>query len=398
MMSALLPLLMILTPPLPGSASSEAGSSVGALLDRFHAAASGADEAAYFACFTSDGVFLGTDATERWSVEAFRAYARERFSQGRGWTYVPEERHVALSPDGTVAWFDERLGNATYGPCRGTGVAVRSSASSDEWRIAHYSLTLLVPNEKAADVVAVIGKPQASGHASHDHAVAQEAGTSHAHGNAHAHGGAGHGHAGHAEGDHATVTHRFDDIERWISVFDDPERDAWQKPAEVVAALGIAKGQVVADIGAGTGYFTPHLQRAVGDEGAVFAVEVEPAMVEHLRSRAEKDGLVRLIPILGSLDDPRLPRGVVDLAVIVNTYHHVDARIDYFSRLRASMARRGRLAVVEFIDGPRPVGPPPEHALSKEKIVAELAQAGWSLDAEHDLLPWQHFLVFRARK
>ncbi len=393
MLPTLLSILMLAPNPSPA----DPALAVAGLLDRFHAAAASADEEGYFACFAKDGVFLGTDATERWTVAEFRAYAHPHFEKGQGWTYVPEERHVALSADGRTAWFDERLRNEKHGACRGTGVAIKKGRA---WLIAHYSLTFLVPNEKAAAVTAAIAagtgaaapvKP--ASHAAHDHGPGEAGGHDHGHEHAHEH---GHEH-GHGHGDDATMTHRFDDVARWVEVFDDPARDAWQKPGEVVAALGIQPGDVVADIGAGTGYFAPSLQRAVGDAGTVFAVEVEPAMVEHLRERAEKNGLARVIPVLGSFDDPRLPRGVVNVALIVNTYHHVDARVDYFRRLRASLAPGGRLAVVEFTDKERPVGPPPERALSKEKIVAELTEAGWTLAADHaDMLPWQYVLVFSA--
>jgi hypothetical protein len=146
------------SPPSPPSPSSPPGdrAAVAELLDRFHAAASRADEAAYFACFAPGGVFLGTDPAERWDVEAFRAYAHPHFAKGTGWTYVPEARHVEIAAVGAVAWFDETLRSAKYGLCRGTGVATKDDAG---WRIAQYSLTFLVPNEKAGAVVEAIAAP-----------------------------------------------------------------------------------------------------------------------------------------------------------------------------------------------------------------------------------------------
>lgn len=123
---------------------------VEAVLDDFHRAASEADGDAYFGLFAAEGVFLGTDATERWTVDEFRAYAKPYFDQGRGWTYEPLERHVSISDDGGTAWFDERLHNDGLGETRGSGVLVRRGGA---WKVAQYNLTIPVPNELAADLV-----------------------------------------------------------------------------------------------------------------------------------------------------------------------------------------------------------------------------------------------------
>lgn len=203
-------------------------------------------------------------------------------------------------------------------------------------------------------------------------------------------------HRGHGGGDRATATHGFEDVERWVSVFDDPERDAWQKPAEVVAALDLRPGDVVADVGAGTGYFNPYWSRAVGSEGAVLAVDVEPRLVAHLRDRAEKEATRNVVPILGSADDPRLPPGVVDAAVLVNTYHHIDLRRDYFRRFRRFLAPGGRLVIVDWrAKGEVPVGPPLEHRLPAERVAEELAAAGFVPVGGVDFLPYQYVRIFR---
>ena len=125
------------------------------LLDRFHQAASDADAETYFSLFTPSGRFVGTDVTEQWSVEEFRAYAEPYFSQGRGWTYVPQEREIRLSPVDCrcVATFDEVLSNDSYGLVRGSGTLIRGD---DGWKIEHYVLSFTVPNDKARAVVAVI--------------------------------------------------------------------------------------------------------------------------------------------------------------------------------------------------------------------------------------------------
>ena len=122
-----------------------------AVLDDWHAAAGAADGARYFGHMTEDSVFLGTDATERWPLADFRAFCEPYFEKGVGWTYVPKKRHVFVNGD--VAWFDEQLWNDKYGDCRGTGALRRVGGT---WKIAHYSLTLLVPNERAPDVIRAI--------------------------------------------------------------------------------------------------------------------------------------------------------------------------------------------------------------------------------------------------
>jgi cyclopropane fatty-acyl-phospholipid synthase-like methyltransferase len=146
----------------------------------------------------------------------------------------------------------------------------------------------------------------------------------------------------------------FDDAERWAKVFDDPARDAWQKPAEVIRALALAPNATVADIGAGTGYFSVRLARAV-PQGRVYAVDVAPSMVEHLKSRADQEKLANMVAQLADVADPRLPRPV-DLVILVDTYHHIDDREAYFRKLRASLTPIGRLAIIDFRPD-SPVGP-----------------------------------------
>jgi SnoaL-like protein len=125
-------------------------------LDDFHDAAAHADEARYFDHFADGGVFLGTDAEERWDVPAFRAYAHARFAEGKGWVYHVEARHLTFAPGGAYAWFDERLTGEKAGPTRGSGVLVRERG---RWRIAQYNLTFTVPNDRFAEFRAVLAQP-----------------------------------------------------------------------------------------------------------------------------------------------------------------------------------------------------------------------------------------------
>jgi predicted methyltransferase len=197
--------------------------------------------------------------------------------------------------------------------------------------------------------------------------------------------------------DDATSHRRFDDPAYWSKVFDDPARAAWQKPAEVVAALGLRPGQCVADLGAGTGYFSRLLSAAVGPTGAVLAVDPEPNLVAHLRERAEREGTANVVPVLASLDNPRLPAGRVDVVLIVDTYHHIDDRLDYFRRLRQALRPPGRVAIVDWQKRPLPVGPEMDHKLAREQVVEEMEAAGYRLVDEPGLLPYQYFLVFQPR-
>ncbi|HEX6100249.1 MAG TPA: nuclear transport factor 2 family protein [Thermoanaerobaculia bacterium] len=128
-------------------------SDINTMLDDWHDAAADADEARYFGAMAPEFVFLGTDATERWDVAAFREFAHPYFAKGKAWTFTPRDRHVILSPAGDVAWFDEKLDSASYGECRGTGV-VRKVGST--WKIAHYNLTIPIPNDLAKSVVEMI--------------------------------------------------------------------------------------------------------------------------------------------------------------------------------------------------------------------------------------------------
>ncbi len=124
-----------------------------AVLNDFHAAAAVADEVRYFGHLAPGSVFLGTDATERWTKSEFRAFVHPYFARGQGWTYTPVRRYVSLAADGKTAWFDEALDSASYGECRGSGAL---QLHADGWKIEQYNLTFLIPNEIAKQVVAQI--------------------------------------------------------------------------------------------------------------------------------------------------------------------------------------------------------------------------------------------------
>jgi predicted methyltransferase len=194
------------------------------------------------------------------------------------------------------------------------------------------------------------------------------------------------------EAGHGRHMERRFDPERSARSFDNPARDEWQKPDQVLAALNLKSGQAVADIGAGTGYFTVRL---AAHEAApkVYAVDIEAAMVEHIRKRAEKEGLRNVVAVQGSSTSANLPEPV-DLVLVVNTYHHIADREGYFRRLRSSMKPGGQLAIVDWKKG-APMGPHREHRFTAAQIKSELEKAGFELAAQHEFLPNQEFLILR---
>jgi ketosteroid isomerase-like protein len=157
--TAALVLLVTLSIPALGQAPATDSVAVAGVLDAFHAAAARADEEAYFALLAPNGVFLGTDATERWDKTAFRAFVHPYFSQGNGWTFTPRDRHIDFSRDGQVAWFDELLDSTPYGECRGTGVLEKVDGA---WKITQYHLTIPMPNDLAKEFVARIREARGS--------------------------------------------------------------------------------------------------------------------------------------------------------------------------------------------------------------------------------------------
>lgn len=189
-----------------------------------------------------------------------------------------------------------------------------------------------------------------------------------------------------------THQHRFGDAEKWAKVFDDPERDAWQKPHEVIQALALKPDAIVADIGAGTGYFSVRLAHML-PKGRVYGVDTEPAMVKHLAERAQREGLKNITAVSAKPGDPLLPQRA-DLIVLVDVYHHVEDRERYFRNLRKSLKPGGRLAVIDF-RMESPVGPPKRARVTPEAVKSELMRAGYVLAQEHAFLPNQYFLVFQ---
>ena len=183
------------------------------------------------------------------------------------------------------------------------------------------------------------------------------------------------------------------DSEGYIAAQDAPDRAAWQKPEEILDALALAPGQMVCDIGAGPGYFSLRAAKRVGDAGRVFAVDVEPKMLDVLRAKIEKTGARNVTPVLAVAADPLLPPRSCDLVLIVDAYHHFPDRPRYLARLAALLKPNGRLADVDWHKKKTDVGPELEHRVAREDFLADAAKAGLHVVAEPKFLPHQYFLI-----
>ena len=195
----------------------------------------------------------------------------------------------------------------------------------------------------------------------------------------------GHSHA------HHQMHHRFEKADEWVPMFDDPKRDAWQQPDKVVAALALAPGMSVADIGAGTGYFEKRLSVAVGATGKVIAIDIEQDMVRYMRERAQREGTLNVEARLGGADDPKLASASVDRILIVDTWHHITDRVAYAKKLTAALKPGGAVYVVDFkLETER--GPPKQHRLAPDQVIAELTQAGLTASVIDVGLPDQYVI------
>lgn len=192
------------------------------------------------------------------------------------------------------------------------------------------------------------------------------------------------------------MQHRHNDPMAYIASLDDPERDGYQKPDEVMKALALRPGEVVADIGAGSGYFALRFARAVGEAGRVYAVDISPDMVRHLNRRLRDTGIRNVFTVLADPDDPLLPDASVDRFVIVDTWHHVDEQAKYLALLKRMLKPGGQVVHIDFQKRELPIGPPVAMKIAREDLVKQMEAAGFTLAAEHTFLPYQYFLVFTA--
>lgn len=176
--------------------------------------------------------------------------------------------------------------------------------------------------------------------------------------------------------------------EEWARIYNDPARDAWQKPEEVLKAVALRPDEIVADIGAGAGYFTQRLARRVAK---VYAVDIDEGLLKLIA----RDAPPNVETILAPPDDPRLADASVDTAFFCNVVHHIRDRVAYYQRLAQALRPGGRIVVIDFYKKALPVGPPLHAKLTPEEVTADFAGAGFRLGRRFDFLPYQYFLVFQ---
>jgi len=187
------------------------------------------------------------------------------------------------------------------------------------------------------------------------------------------------------------------DSKAYIAMLEDPKRDAYQKPMEVITALDIKEGEVIADIGAGSGYFTFRFAHHVGDKGRVYAVDVSPDMVLYVNRRIRDLKLKNVTTVLAAPDDPLLSDSSVDRIFFCEVWHHIENRPAYLALVKKMLKPGGQIIMVDFQKRELPFGPPVSMKIAREDLLREMEEAGYYLIKEHTFLPYQYFLVFGVR-
>jgi ubiquinone/menaquinone biosynthesis C-methylase UbiE len=176
----------------------------------------------------------------------------------------------------------------------------------------------------------------------------------------------------------------------YAKVLEDPSRDEWQKPHEVVMALGLRLTDVIADIGAGTGYFA---RRFANHAAKVYAVDIDKELLDIIKKNAPSN----LTAVLAPPDDPLLPEHSVDIIFFCDVLHHIENRAMFYPKIARTLKPSGRVVVIDFYNKALPVGPPESMKLSDQEVIAELQKAGFTLSKRLDTLPYQYFLFFERR-
>jgi ubiquinone/menaquinone biosynthesis C-methylase UbiE len=197
--------------------------------------------------------------------------------------------------------------------------------------------------------------------------------------------------------DHQQMHQLHRDSRAYIGMLEDPKRDAYQKPHEVLSALAIKPSEVIADIGAGSGYFTFRLAHHVGDNGKIYGVDVSPDMILHLNRRIRDLKAINVVSILADPDDPLLADGSIDRFFFSDSWHHIENHTKYLSLIKKMLKPGGEVVMIDFHKKELPVGPPMQMKIAREDLIKEMEANGFRLAKEHTFLPYQYLLVFVPR-
>lgn len=187
------------------------------------------------------------------------------------------------------------------------------------------------------------------------------------------------------------------DPKSYIRALEDPKRDAYQKPHEVIMALGLRAGEIIADIGAGSGYFTFRLAHEVGEKGRVYAVDVSPDMIVHINRRIRELKVSNVVSVLAEPDDPLLGDRSVDRFFFCDSWHHIENQTQYLSVMKRMLKPKGEVVMIDFHKKDLPVGPPLQMKIAREDVIEQLESNGFRLSKEHTFLAYQYFLVFAPK-
>jgi ubiquinone/menaquinone biosynthesis C-methylase UbiE len=176
-----------------------------------------------------------------------------------------------------------------------------------------------------------------------------------------------------------------------------PERENEEAPSKAIDMLELKPGMVVADIGAGSGYYTSRIARKVGPTGHVYATDIQPGMIQILERRIKSEGLTNVTAILGRMDDPKLPANAIDLALMVDVYHELQEPQLFLQRLKAAFKPNGRLVLLEFRKEDPKIPILEVHKMSVAEVDQEMKAEGYAIDKVVDGLPWQHLIVIRVK-
>lgn len=196
----------------------------------------------------------------------------------------------------------------------------------------------------------------------------------------------------------AEEMHRLhQDSKAYIAMLEDPERDAYQKPHDVIMALDLKEGETLADIGAGSGYFAFRFAHHVGEKGRVYAVDINPDMILYMNRRIRDLQLRNVVTVLAPPDDPLLTDASIDRFFICETWHHIANQVQYLAEMKKMLKPGGQVIVIDFHKKELPLGPPAEMKIAREDLVRQMESNGFKLAKEHTFLPYQYFLIFTLK-